>query len=251
MTDSPVTQQLCLSDASLTECPATVEEVRADDTGRHQVFLDRTVLYATGGGQPHDLGTLGGRAVVDVAHDREDHDRIWHTLAEGEEPPEAGEEVPVVLDTDRRRKLMRTHTAMHILCGVMWRDHGVVVTGGNMEPLSGRLDFEFPSPPEGFAAELEAALNAEVAADRPIGVSFVRRDEAVLDQSLIRTKVNLVPESVREIRVVDIEGLDRQADGGTHVASTGEVGGLRVAKVQSKGKGFRRVRVEVLDSLPG
>jgi misacylated tRNA(Ala) deacylase len=125
-----------------------------------------------------------------------------------------------------------------------------VVTGGNMEPLSGRLDFEFPDPPEGFAAQLQDALNAEVAADRPIRVSFVPRGEAVLDDSLIRTKVSLVPESVREVRVVDIEGLDRQADGGTHVARTGEVGGLRVAKVQSKGKGFRRVRLEVLDAPP-
>ena len=251
MPDASPTEQLHLSDATLTECTATVEEVRAGDDGAPRVRLDRTVLYATGGGQPHDTGTLGGRTVVDVVHDPDDHERTWHVLAPGEAPPAPGEEVRVVVDADRRRALMRTHTALHILCGVMWRDHGVVVTGGNMEPLSGRLDFEFPDPPEGFAAQLQDALNAEVAADRPIRVSFVPRGEAVLDDSLIRTKVSLVPESVREVRVVDIEGLDRQADGGTHVERTGEVGGLRVAKVQSKGKGFRRVRLEVLDAPPG
>lgn len=241
-----MTEQLYLSDATLMSCTARVLDVREEA----QVLLDRTVLYATGGGQPHDTGTLGGAQVVEVSHDPERHDDLWHTLAEGDESPAVGDEVEVVVDPDRRRALMRTHTAMHILCGVMWRDHGVVVTGGNMEPLSGRLDFEFPDPPEGFREHLESALNAEVAADRQITVSTLSRAEAMADDSLIRTKVNLVPESVAEVRVVDIAGLDRQADGGTHVASTSEVGGLRVAKVQSKGKGFRRVRLEVLDAPP-
>lgn len=245
-----MTDQLYLSDARATTCRATVLGGRTDAQGRPAVRLDRTVMYATGGGQPHDLGTLDGRSVVSVSHDEGDHDVIWHTLAEGEEPPSVGGDVTVEIDGARRHALMRTHTAMHILCGVMWRDHGVVVTGGNMEPLSGRLDFEFPRPPDGFAGQLEAALNAEVVADRLITVSFLERADATEDPSLIRTKVNLVPESVRQVRVVDIAGLDRQADGGTHVGSTAEVGGLRVAKVQSKGKGFRRVRLEVLDAPP-
>lgn len=246
-----VTEQLWLSDAGLTECDATVVAVRSADDDRSEVQLDRTVMYATGGGQPHDTGTLGGRRVDEVLHDPADRDVIWHTLELGSGPPAVGEIVRVELDGDRRYSLMRTHTAMHILCGVMWRDHGVVVTGGNMEPLSGRLDFEFAEPPEGFRDQLEASLNAEVAADRQITVEFLPRSTAVADDSLIRTKVSLVPESVAEVRVVDIEGLDRQADGGTHVARTSAVGGLRVAKVQSKGKGFRRVRLEVLDAPPG
>ncbi|MCP4434185.1 MAG: alanyl-tRNA editing protein [Actinomycetia bacterium] len=246
-----MTDQLYLHDAEATSCTAEVAAVEVDGEGRPRVALDRTVMYATGGGQPHDEGTISGRRVIDVVHDPADHDLIWHTLAEGERAPAVGDEVEVVLDTHRRHCLMRTHTAMHILCGVMWRDHGVVVTGGNMEPLAGRLDFEFPEPPDGFREDLEAALNDEVAACRPISVSFLPRGEALADDSLIRTKVNLVPESVAEIRVVDIEGLDRQADGGTHVGDTSQVGGLKVAKVQSKGKGYRRVRLEVLDGPPG
>ena len=243
-----MTEQLYHADSSMFSCRSEVVLVDVGDSGLHEVELDRTVMYATGGGQPSDTGTIAGRQVVSVRHDPGNHERLVHTLAEGEHPPEGGETVEVVVDSQRRHQLMRAHTAMHILCGVMWRDHGVVVTGGNMEPLSGRLDFEFPEPPDGFAQDLERALNAEVLADRPISVSFLPRAEALLDESLIRTKVSLIPESVPEVRVVDIAGLDRQADGGTHVGSTAEVGGLRVTKVQSKGKGFRRVRLQVLDT---
>jgi misacylated tRNA(Ala) deacylase len=139
---------------------------------------------------------------------------------------------------------MRTHTAMHILCGVIWNLYGVAVTGGNMEPLSGRMDFEFDPVPPGFAETVEAAINAEVAADRPISVTYLDPAEAANDPSLIRTKVSLVPD-VERVRVVDIAGLDRQADGGTHVASTGEVGTIRIVKVENKGKGNKRVRISV------
>lgn len=232
---------LYLSDAWMRSCTA---EVTAVDGQR--VALDRTVLYATGGGQPHDTGAIDGSPVTDVA---KDGGQIWHTILEGCAVPEVGQTVEVTLDWDRRYQLMRTHTAMHLLCGVMWQQFRVPVTGGNMEPLSGRLDFEFADPPEGFKDALEAALNAEVAADRPISVSFMPRSDAVLDEELIRTKVSLVPESVTELRIVDIVGLDRQADGGTHVASTAEVGPITVGKVQSKGKGFRRVRLELQQHL--
>ena len=189
-----------------------------------RVALDRTVFYPTGGGQPHDTGILtwpGGSARV--------------TAVEGE------------LDWDRRHRLMRTHTALHVLCGVIWQEWGVPVTGGNMEPLTARMDFELDPTPEGFGARVEELVTAEIAADRPIEVSFVPRSEAVLDEALIRTKVSLVPESVAEIRVVDIVGLDKQADGGTHVHSTAEVGRVRVVKTESKGKGNKRVRIEVTD----
>jgi misacylated tRNA(Ala) deacylase len=214
------------------------------DGGR--VVLDATVFYPTGGGQPHDTGTLrwdGGEAqVVDVRKQGAD---VWHTL-EGGVPP-VGTAVEGTIDWDRRHRLMRTHTALHVLCGVIWNAWGVPVTGGNMEPLSARMDFELDPTPEGFGARVEELVAAEIAADRPIRVSSIPRGEAVLDEALIRTKVSLVPESVANIRVVDIVGLDKQADGGTHVRSTAEVGGVRVVKTESKGKGNKRVRIEVVD----
>jgi misacylated tRNA(Ala) deacylase len=142
---------------------------------------------------------------------------------------------------------MRTHTALHVLCGVIWNEWRVPVTGGNMEPLAARMDFEFDPLPEGFGPRIEELVNTELAADRPIAVEFLPRDTAVHDEDLIRTKVNMIPESVREIRVVDIVGLDRQADGGTHVRSTAEVGRIRVVKLENKGKGNKRVRLEVID----
>jgi misacylated tRNA(Ala) deacylase len=143
---------------------------------------------------------------------------------------------------------MRTHTALHVLCGVIWNEWHVPVTGGNMEPLSARMDFEFDPLPEGFGPRVEELVNAELAADRPIEVSFLPRSTAVMDEDLIRTKVSMIPETVPEIRVVDIVGLDKQADGGTHVRSTGEVGRIRVLKTESKGKGNKRIRLEVVDA---
>ena len=159
-----------------------------------------------------------------------------------------GTQVHGEIDWERRYQLMRTHTALHVLCGVIWNEWGVPVTGGNMEPLAARMDFELDPTPEGFGARAESLVAAEIAADRPIEVSFIPRAEAVLDDALIRTKVSLVPESVAEIRVVDIVGLDKQADGGTHVRSTGEVGRVRVVKTESKGKGNKRIRIAVEDA---
>jgi misacylated tRNA(Ala) deacylase len=234
-----MTELLYLRDAELREFSATVVAV---DEGR--VALDRTAFYATGGGQPHDIGTLAGLAVVDV---RKADDLVWHSV-EGGSLPVVGDTVTGTVDGERRHRLMRTHTALHILCGVIWNEWRVPVTGGNMEPLAARMDFEFDPVPEGFAQRIEELVNAEIAADRPIEVSFLPRDTAVQDADLIRTKVSLIPESVTEIRVVDIVGLDKQADGGTHVRSTREVGALRVVKLENKGKGNKRVRVEILDA---
>jgi misacylated tRNA(Ala) deacylase len=151
------------------------------------------------------------------------------------------------IEWDRRHQLMRTHTAMHLLCGVIWNEYGKAVTGGNMAPLSGRMDFEFDPLPEGFKQTIEAAVNAEIAAARPIEVSFLDRSVAVEDADLIRTKVNMIPDSVSIIRVIDIVGLDKQADGGTHVASTADVGTFTITKTESKGKGNKRVRIALLD----
>jgi misacylated tRNA(Ala) deacylase len=235
------TDLLYLDDAYLRSARCVVTSVDGV-----RVALDRTVFYPTGGGQPHDTGVLAGPAgdarVVDV---RKEGGDVWHTL---EGPvPSAGDEVEGSIDWERRHRLMRTHTALHVLCGVIWNEWGVPVTGGNMEPLAARMDFELDPTPEGFGARVEELVAAEIAADRPIEVSAIPRREAVLDEALIRTKVSLVPESVAEIRVVDIVGLDKQADGGTHVRSTAEVGGVRVVKTQSKGKGNKRVRIEVTD----
>ena len=235
------TELLYLRDAYLREFDATVTAVDAD---ANRVALDQTAFYATGGGQPNDTGTLGGLRVTDV---RKEGDHVWHTV-EGGPLPAVGDTVHGTIDWDRRHQLMRTHTALHVLCGVIWNEWGKAVTGGNMEPLSARMDFEFDPLPEGFGAKVEELVNAELAAARPIEISVLPRDIAVEDDDLIRTKVNLIPESVKEIRVVDIVGLDKQADGGTHVRSTDEVGRIRVVKTESKGKGNKRIRLEVVDA---
>ncbi|HUS61713.1 MAG TPA: alanyl-tRNA editing protein [Acidimicrobiales bacterium] len=231
------TELLYLTDAYMRHFDATVGAV---DGAR--VALDRTAFYPTGGGQPHDIGTLAGAAVIDVV---KEGDHVWHVF-DGVIPA-VGDDVRGEVDWERRHKLMRTHTALHVLCGVIWNEWKVPVTGGNMEPLAARMDFEFDPLPEGFASRVEQLVNDELAADRPIEVSFLPRGVAVEDEDLIRTKVSLIPEAVAQIRVVDIVGLDKQADGGTHVRSTGEVGRIKVIKTESKGKGNKRIRIEVLD----
>ncbi|MCY4175461.1 MAG: alanyl-tRNA editing protein [Acidimicrobiaceae bacterium] len=243
------TDRIFLRDARCRSFDAVV--VAVDDDGR--VALDRTAFYATSGGQPHDTGTLSFKAdtgsgdgdvsvpVTDVSG----HEVVWHTLEDPGAAPSTGTAVHGRLDWQRRYDLMRTHTALHILCGVVYNTWGVSVTGGNMEPCKARMDFEFGPLPEGFAETVTNLVNAEIAADRPIEVSFLPRAEALGDDALIRTKVNLIPESVQEIRVVDIVGLDKQADGGTHVESTGEVGRFEVLKTESKGKANKRLRIAI------
>ncbi len=232
------TELLYLHDAYLREFDATVAAVDGD-----RVALDRTAFYPTGGGQPYDTGTVGAARVAAV---RKEAGVVWHAL-DGPVPP-MGSPVHGVVDWERRHALMRTHTALHVLCGVIWHEWGKAVTGGNMEPLSARMDFEFDPLPDRFGATVEARVNEELAAGRPVEVHFLPRDTALADADLIRTRVDLVPPSVTELRVVDIVGLDKQADGGTHVANTSEVGRIRVVKTESKGKWNKRIRIEVLDS---
>jgi misacylated tRNA(Ala) deacylase len=228
----------------------TVEAIVTEATDRG-VVLDRTVFYARSGGQPGDTGSLrwdGGDArVVDTV---KEGDRLVHVL-EGDAPP-LGAAVVAEIDWDRRHVLMRTHTALHALSGIVFRDYGARVTGSNME-VGGiaRMDFELETITPEFGREVEDKLNAELAADRPVHVSFLPRAEALADPELIRTKVSLIPESVDPIRVIDIEGLDKQADGGTHVRSTAEVGRVRVVKTDNKGKGFKRMRIELADAPGG
>lgn len=239
-----MTELLYLRDAYQRECQAEVVGV---DSAQRRVELDQTVLYVHGGGQPGDRGTLSGDfGQVEVTGVGKADGAVWHELGEGDLPA-VGDMVTATVDWVRRHALMRTHTAMHLLCGVIWNEYGKAVTGGNMEPLSGRMDFEFDPLPEGFRETIEAAVNAEIAADRRIEVTFLDRSVALADEDLIRTKVNLIPEFVTEIRVVDIVGLDKQADGGTHVASTAEVGSFSITKTESKGKGNKRVRIQLGD----
>ena len=236
-----MTEKLYLADAELRIFDATVQAVNDDF-----IELDKTAFYVTGGGQPHDTGLLRWNNTEALIEDvRTVEGRVWHQLAG--EIPNVGSEVTGIVDDERRHQLMRTHTAMHILCGVMWQRWQRVVTGGNMDTLSGRMDFELDEFPPGFAEQIQELCNEEVAADRPVAVSFLPRSEAVLDRDLIRTKVNLIPEAVEEIRVVDIVGLDKQADGGTHVASTSQVGRIEITKTESKGRGFKRVRFVLHD----
>ena len=233
------TELLYLDDAYLRRFTATVLDVRDG-----VVALDRTAFYPTGGGQPHDVGTLSGQPVTAVVHSADHDGTVWHSVAE---PPAVGSTVEGEIEWERRHQLMRTHTALHVLCGVIWNRWSVPVTGGNMEPLAARMDFEFDPLPDGFGPDVEELVNAELDASRPVQVSYLDRAEALADLDLIRTKVNLIPAAVPRIRVVDIVGLDKQADGGTHVRSTDEVGRIRVVKTESKGKGNKRIRLEILD----
>jgi misacylated tRNA(Ala) deacylase len=229
------------TDSYLRQFDAIVTGVDAEGGA---VTLDRTAFYPGGGGQPYDTGVLRveGR-VLPVTSVRREGDEVWHRV-EGE-PPAVGARVMGEIDWERRYRLMRTHTAMHILCGVVWRDYGAQVTGGNMEPLRGRLDFEFENLTRELADEIEAKLNREVEAARDVEVRILPREEAFQIPDLIRTKVNLLPPTLQEIRTVEIRGLDLQADGGTHVANTREVGRLRIAGYKSKGRINKRIEVEV------
>ncbi len=211
------------------------------------VLLDVTVFYPGGGGQPADAGWLRTDAdvLLPVTGARKSGDNIWH-LVEGELPI-VGSLVSAELDWDRRHALMRTHSALHVLCGVVWRDWGASVTGGNMEPLSGRMDFEFETMAGELVAEIERRVNVEIEADRQIRVKVLPRDEAFAIPDLIRTKINLLPPGIEQVRTIEIVGLDLQADGGTHVSRTGEIGRVRVTGYESKGRINKRIRIEVLD----
>jgi misacylated tRNA(Ala) deacylase len=232
---------------------AGVDSYRAAAEGRvvevvdGGLVLDRTVFYPRGGGQPGDTGVVrwsGGEAVITDTLRRAG--RLVH-LVDGDDLPDPGTPVEGMIDWERRYRLMRTHTALHALSGVVFRDFGAKVTGGNMEPGVARMDFELEGISVEFGREVQERLNAELAKGYPTEVLYVSRATALTDPDLIRTKVNLIPEWVEEIRVVDIVGLDRQADGGTHVRSTLEVGPIRVVKTESKGKANKRMRIELAE----
>jgi misacylated tRNA(Ala) deacylase len=233
-----------------TDAYARSVAARVVGTDGAAALLDRTVFYPGGGGQPSDSGWLrtdGGDAWR-VTGARKAGDEVWHLLEGGAAPPEMGSAVTVEIDWERRHALMRTHSALHVLCGVIWRDWSASVTGGNMEPLAGRMDFEFETMHADLVAEIERRVNVEIEADREIRVAVHPRDVAFAIPDLIRTKINLLPEGIREVRTIEIVGLDLQADGGTHVARTGEIGRVRVTGYESKGRINKRIRIEVLDA---
>ncbi len=227
---------------------STTARVRETDGGA--VLLDRTVFYPGGGGQPADTGWLRTDKGTEwrVAGARKAGDDVWHLLEEGAEAPSVDLDVTAGLDWERRHALMRTHSALHVLCGVVWRDWGASVTGGNMEPLAGRMDFEFETMAGELVAEIERRVNVEIDADREIRVAILPRDEAFAIPDLIRTKINLLPEGITEVRTIEIVGLDLQADGGTHVARTSEIGRVRVTGYESKGRINKRIRIAVEDA---
>ena len=234
-----MSELLFQSDAYIKEFKATITAVVEGG-----VVLDRTAFYPGGGGQPHDVGALtAGDQSFAVTRVKKVNGQIAH-FASGDLPA-AGATVTGKLDWERRYQLMRTHTAMHILCGVVWRDFEAQVTGGNMDPLKGRMDFEFETMRQELVAEIEAAINKEVEAARDVSVAILPREEAFQIPDLIRTKINLLPAGISEVRTVEIEGLDLQADGGTHVANTREVGPLRVTNYKSKGKINKRIYLEL------
>jgi misacylated tRNA(Ala) deacylase len=237
------TQRLDLLDPSLREWPCTV--LQADP--EQGIVLDRSAFYPGGGGQPPDHGVLLWQGVQTRIVGTRKGDDLYLIPAEGDPVPPAGTAVTGAVEDDRRTQLMRTHSGLHVLCGVVFRDFGALVTGGNMEPGEARMDFNLPEVPTDFKARLEELVNAEIVADRAVAVRVLPRDEALAIPDIVRTQSNLIPADEQEIRIVDIVGLDVQADGGTHVASTAQVGKLHVVKVESKGRANRRVRVRLAD----
>lgn len=218
--------------------------VLAVDDNKNAMVLDQSAIYPGGGGQPPDKGWLEMAGMrLDVTRIYRENGIAWHEI-EGHLPI-VGSKLDGFIDFDHRYRLMRTHTAMHILCGVIYREYGALVTGGNMEPLSGRMDFEFEHMSRELVNVIERMINEEVANAREIRVEILPREEANKIPDLIRTKINLLPAGLKEIRTVEIVGLDLQADGGTHVNNTREVGEIRISDYKSKGKINKRLKIEL------
>lgn len=237
------TRRLDLDDSMLREWECTVLHVDPEQG----IVLDRSAFYPGGGGQPPDHGVLlwgGVQTHIDGVRKGDD---AYLVPREGDPVPPVGTVVNGAIDDARRTSLMRTHSGLHLLGGVVFRDYGALVTGGNMGPGEARMDFNLPEVPPGFKDHLAEACAKEIAADRAIQVMNLPRDEAFAIPDIIRTATNLLPPDLEIVRIVDIVGLDTQADGGTHVASTRQIGGIEVTKVENKGKGFRRVRIRITE----
>src|SRR5450755_2658173 len=236
------THRLELDDQTLREWDAAVL-----DSGPDGIVLDRSAFYPGGGGQPPDQGVLLWAGVQTRIAGARRGDDLYLIPSEGDPLPPPGTAVRGAVEDGRRTALMRTHSGLHVLCGVVFRDFGSLVTGGNMEPYAARMDFDLPEVPPGFKETVESACNKEIAAGRRIDARVLPRAEAFALPDIIRTATNLVPADVSQVRIIDIVGLDQQADGGTHVASTSQIGRIEVVKIENKGKGFRRLRIRICD----
>ena len=238
-----MTDLLFQTDSYLQDFTAMVISV---DEPNRAILLDRTAFYPGGGGQVFDTGWLSYNGIeLPVTRARKGPEGVWHVVSGDAPLPPADHLITGQIDWQRRYANMRTHTAMHILCGVVFRDYGAHVTGGDMEPLHGRMDFEFESLTGDLVGVIEEAVNREVTADRPVRTAILPREEAFQIPDLIRTKINLLPPGIEQVRTVEIVGLDLQADGGTHVLSTAEVGRMRIADYKSKGKINKRIYVDL------
>ena len=239
-----MTELLYLDDPEIKTFDATVTDI-VENTG---VVLDRTAFYPGGGGQPVDTGSLTTpNGEIAVTGMKRVDGKIVHVLADGSQFPETGAPVQGSIDWDARYRLMRTHTAMHVLCGVVWKDFGAQVTGGNMGPERARMDFELEDLSEERIQHIEGRCNDVIGERRAVSWKTLPREEAFQIPDLIRTKINLLPEHITEVRIVEIEGLDIQADGGTHVKNTIEIGGLKIVGTRSKGKANKRLEIEIVD----
>lgn len=241
--ERPVTTLLYQTDSYLKNNQAIVTQIIPEEKA---IILDQTVFYPGGGGQPSDSGHLLWKDKrLDIQKVKKSgEDVLFYLTAESEIPP-IGEVIECQIDWERRYQLMRTHSAMHVLCGVIFRDYGATVTGGDMDPLKGRMDFEFETMHKDLVVSIEEAVNREVEKSLPIRTAILPREEAFKIPDLIRTKINLLPEGIQYVRVVEIVGLDLQADGGTHVQNTSEIGKIRVVDYKSKGKINKRIYIEL------
>lgn len=239
-----MTELLFLKDSYLKEFNALVTAI---DLENHAISLDQTAFYLGGGGQPHDTGWVTwDDTPQDVIRVKKIGDQVWHTLNPEVTLPQPGTAVSAKINWERRYQLMRTHSAMHVLCGVVFRDYGALVTGGNMDPLEGRMDFEFETLHKDLVQVIEDSVNAEIEKDHPIKVQILPRAEAFQIPDLIRTKINLLPEGIDVIRTIEIVGLDLQADGGTHVHATAEIGKAQIVDYKSKGKINKRIYLKLV-----
>jgi len=238
-----MTQLLYQTDSYLKSNNATITQVLPEE---HAIIVDQTVFYPGGGGQPADYGTLKWENTTSpLLKIKKSQDDVLLFIPPEVALPQVGTKVECILDWERRYQLMRTHSAMHVLCGVIFRDYGATVTGGDMDPLKGRMDFEFETMHKELVTAIEEAVNKEVQLAHPIKVKILPREEAFQIPDLIRTKINLLPEGIQFVRTVEIVGLDLQADGGTHVNNTSEIGHIRVVDYKSKGKINKRIYIEL------
>ena len=236
-----MTELLHLKDSYIREFASEVI-----DHYKNGVVLKETAFYPRGGGQPGDMGKLiADGAEFSVQEVYKEGKYVIHPLVAG--LIEKGTKVKGIIDWERRHRFMRTHSALHILCGVIFRDYGSLVTGCQMYPDKARMDFAFEQCDQEKLTDIERKLNDVVKEGRPVHIKIIPREEAFRIPDLIRTKINLLPPFIKEVRTVEIENLDLQADGGTHVKNTSEIGEVKITKFINKGKENKRIEIQLVE----